>query len=284
MNAFVIIHFGDKIKYFELELYLLFNLKKYTKYDIIYMYSINDTPTTYIKIMKKYCIVIPYNDNNITYNIHNFKSSYTIFNTLRTCNFLFAYELIQYKKICVIESDMIINTNIDNIFDLNTPCILTYYNYNKITENYLIEVDYKKTLNECNKISKVNGGIMLFEPSILVYNLLLKNIEYVIKKNCLYPNETLFLLVYKKIYNLPFEFNSIKYIFNKINKNYNFKNLKIIHFNSKYKHIEIIKDGYLKELKIENKIIYYFLKKYYKLIYKLYYKKINKVLYNLLKV
>ena len=143
------------------------------------MYSVNDTPDKFIKIVKKYCKVIPYDDNNITYNITEFKSSYTNFNTLRTCNFLFAYQLTQYKKICIIESDMIILKNMDSIFELNTPSILTYYE-NKILENDSIEIDKKITLSECNKISKANGGIMLIEPSIPIYNLLLKNIKYII--------------------------------------------------------------------------------------------------------
>ena len=44
MYAFSLIHFGDKLKYLELEIYLVIMLRKHTKYDIIYLYSINDTP------------------------------------------------------------------------------------------------------------------------------------------------------------------------------------------------------------------------------------------------
>lgn len=86
--AFVMVHFGDKPKYLELEIYLSIMLRKNSKNDIIYLYSITDTPKLFINIMKKYCThVIPYDDNNITYNIKNFTSIYQHFNTLRTCNF-----------------------------------------------------------------------------------------------------------------------------------------------------------------------------------------------------
>ena len=278
MNAFVIIHFGNNVKYLELELYMIINLKKCTKYDIIYLYSVNDTPDKFIKIIKNYCNTIPYNDDNITYNITNFKSVYTHFNILRTCNFIFAYQLIKYKKICILESDMIILKNIDNIFELNVPSIL-YYNSNNILENNLIKIDYENTLNECNKISKCNGGLMLIKPSMSIYNRLLKNIKIIIEKKCMYPNETLFLISNKKIYNLPFYFNGIKYYLDKFIKNNTKEKLCIIHFNGTYKYLDYIKDNYLK--KIKSKILYYFLNKYKNNHYLVYNNEINKLIKNI---
>ena len=103
MYAYVLIHFGNNIKYIEYEIYQLINLRKFTNYDIIYLYSEMDTPIKYLKIFKLLCKdVIPYNDNNITYNI-NFDSYYKEFNTIRTCNFIFANKLTKYKKVCIIE-------------------------------------------------------------------------------------------------------------------------------------------------------------------------------------
>jgi alpha-N-acetylglucosamine transferase len=268
--AFVLIHFGDKIKYLELELYLIINLKNNTRNDIIYMYSINDTPTKFIKIMKKYCKVLPYDDNNITFNIKNFKSSYTHFNTLRTCNFLFAYQLTEYKKICIIESDMIVLKNIDSIFELNTPSVLILHNKYKILKNYLININKEGILDNCDKVSTINGGIMLFTPSIDTYKLLLNNVQYVINKNCIYPNETLFLLSYDKIYNLPFRYNGMKHHINKVGALFSinmYEYLDLVHFNTEYKHIDIIKDKYLNELKKKNKILYDILIEYKKKYY-----------------
>jgi hypothetical protein len=277
MNAFVLVHFGDKVKYLELEIYLCINLRKNTKYDIIYLYSINDTPIKFVNIMKKYCnYTIPYDDNNITYNVP-FLSFYSHFNTLRTCNFIFAYQLTQYKKLCLLESDMIITGNIDDIFNLKTPSILVY-NYNML-ENY--KIDSKKV--DFTKLN-TNGGIMLIKPSLNKYKLHLKNIKYIIDKKYDYPNESLFLHTNKIIYNLPYKYNSHanQYELIDIQKKYKL-NIKeyslILHFKSKqYKQIDIIKDGYLEKMEKEKYLVYYFLKKYKKEYYDEYTKKIEKII------
>lgn len=279
-NAFVIIHFGNNIKYLELELYFIINLKKFTKYEILYMYSINDTPIEYIKIIEKFNILcIKYDDTNITYNITNFSSQYTRFNTLRTCNFMFAYNLIKYNKICIIECDMIITKNIDNIFDLNFPSIL-YYNKDitKHNENYLLAVKTKKSiLDLCTSKSEYNGGVLLIEPSIKMFNLYKKNIKMIINNNCIFPNETLFMYTNnKKIYNLPIIYNKSKYFLKDYSK-YNsiFINY-IYHFNCEYKHLDVIKDNYLDKMDngFQKNIILYFKKN----IYTINCKKINKLL------
>ena len=305
MNAFVIIHFGDKSKYLELEIYNAIMLKKNTKYDIVYMYSINDTPQTFIDIMKKYCThVIPYDDNNVTmnlskrsldkelfsetnvkentYNIKNFTSLYQHFNTLRTCNFLYAYKLTQYKKVCIIESDMIILKNIDDIFTLKTPSVLTYYDEKKILDNYKINIDIKKDLNECSKYSNINGGVLLIKPSIAKYELCLKNIKNIIKNNCIYPNETLFLIANKTIYNLPYKYNGVQFHLDKYSHIFKIdmkKYVSIIHMNAKeHKHIDVIRDNWLKKIKNNKKLLYFFIS-YFK---NEYYNKYNKNITNII--
>ena len=266
MNAFVIIHFGDKPKYLELEIYFLIMLRNNTKNDIIYMYSIKDTPKSFIKIIKKLCTeVIPYDDTDITFNIKNFKSHYMHFNTLRTCNFLFAFQLIKYDKICCIETDLVIMSNIDDVFDLNCPAILTYthekdknindLNYKIITPNKYLE-EYK------DKIF-INGGLILFKPSIKIYEKLKRNISKIIEYNCKYPNESLFVYTMKTYYNLPIRFNFSHYYVDKIiikNK------IKVYHFNETiYKPIDVIRDGYINKEKnpILKKLIIFFKNKYY---------------------
>ena len=52
MYAFVIIHFGNKPKYLELEIYVSKMIRDNSKYDIVYLYSINDTPQEFIKIIE----------------------------------------------------------------------------------------------------------------------------------------------------------------------------------------------------------------------------------------
>ena len=106
MYAYVINHFEINPKYLEYELYLMINLTKLTNYDIIYLYSVHDTPKSYIEVIKSLKLNIlfqAYDDNNITINVKKFKSKYEHFNTLRTCNFIFSYLLTKYDKICILE-------------------------------------------------------------------------------------------------------------------------------------------------------------------------------------
>ena len=282
MYAFVLIHFGNNIKYLELELYFLLMLKKYTKNDIIYMYSINDTPDNFIKIINKIKIeTIGYDDKNITYEINNFKSSYTHFNTLRSCNFIFAYQLKKYKKICIIESDMVITQNIDSVFELKTPSILYYQdgynsNLNKRELNYKIEFNknnIKDMVDKCSEKSRFNGGILLFKPSKTIYNKFIKNIKIIINNQCKYPNETLFIYTQNKFYNLPVKYNLSHFYLN----NFPIKDkILIYHFNAViYKPLDIIKDNYIKKISKKKKEIVLFYKKN---VYDIYFKKINKLL------
>lgn len=276
-NAFVIIHFGNNPKYLELEVYFLEMLKLNTKHDIIYMYSITDTPKEYVKIIESIFIkTIPYDDNNITFNIKNFSSTYMSFNTLRTCNFLFAYKLIEYDKICIVESDMVISQNIDSIFDLKSPAIL-YYNkiISQQNKNELIKINKEEIIHDCNDKSNFNGGVLLFKPSIEMYNKFIINIKLVIKNNCKYPNETLFAYTLEYIYNLPIKYNFSHYFLN-YNK-YKLDNVYIYHFNSTtYKPLDIIKDNYIdKEKNYKKKLIVEYFKKN---IYDKNYKNINKLM------
>ena len=280
MNAFVIVHFGNNIKYLELEIFFLINLRKCTKYDIIYLYSINDTPEIFIDIIKHYCDqTISYDDKHITYDM-DYISFYKHFNLLRVCNYIFAYKLTKYTKICVIEADMIIMGNIDEIFHLNTPSILIYRP--NILENYKID----KKIENYEKYY-VNGGIMLFEPSLKKYNIYLKKLKQIIKTDYKYPNESLFLLGNEYIYNLPFKYNGTQYYFNNITEKYNINlsnYLLIIHFNgSTYKHIDIIKNNNYNILKRKNIILYYLLLKYKEKYYDIYANSIKKIINALIK-
>jgi hypothetical protein len=169
-NAYVTIHFGSNPVYLELELYFFIMLRKYTKNDIIYLYSATDTPESFVEAVRPFVTdVIPYDDRGITYDT-KFKSGYTNFNTLRTCNFIFAYTLEKYKKICIIESDMVIMNNIDSIFELNAPAVLSYYISNpnpenekiihnkKLNTNVKINNNSREVITNCNKKGRLNGG------------------------------------------------------------------------------------------------------------------------------
>jgi len=263
-NAFCLIHFGSNIKYFELELYFILMLKNNTKNDCIYLYSINDTPQEWVDIMKNYFDkVISFDDKNITYNI-DFESKYSHFNTLRTCDYIFAYNLIEYSKICIVESDMVIVSNIDDIFLNKTPAVL-FVHLNKTDINNNNIVNFKPNYENCSKESQINGGILLFKPNINKFKHALNELKNVIKYNCIYPNEELFLMseykFSKNIYNIPIIYNYCHY---NLHDSLNIKPIKIVHFNeSKFKYLDIIKSGY--KNKIKKKVFYveFFKKNYY---------------------
>jgi hypothetical protein len=274
MYAFLLVHFGANTRYLELELYLLINLRKYTKYDIIYLYSITDTPQKFIDIVSPYCTkTVPYNDDKITYNVQ-FNSYYKHFNLLRTCNFIFGYLLTEYKKICTVESDMVIVKNIDDIFELKTPSMLVYTASNLLKNQKIL----KKNINtECN------GGIMLFKPSVRKYNEYVKNIKYIIDTK--FPNESLFIYSNKTLYNLPYKYNShgFEYELNQIKEKYKIEDMKeyivLLHFKvNVYKHIDVIRDNYLIRRKRTRPLIYYYLSNYKKEYYDKYNKMITKMI------
>jgi hypothetical protein len=257
-NAYVTIHFGSNPVYLELELYFFIMLRKYTKNDIIYLYSTTDTPESFVEAVRPFVTdVIPYDDRGITYDT-KFKSGYTNFNTLRTCNFIFAYTLEKYKKICIIESDMVIMNNIDSIFELNAPAVLSYYISNpnpenekiihnkKLNTNVKINNNPREVITNCNKKGRLNGGVMLIEPSMRLFEMYIEKIRDIIGNTCKYPNETLFEYVNNSYYNLPVRYNlshhHTKPYFVKgyeLNKN----DILVFHFNeTDYKHIDTIKN------------------------------------------
>ena len=277
MYGYLINHFGDNPKYLEYELYFLINLRKLTNYDIIYLYSIHDTPKIYIEIIKSLKLNIlfqKYDDNNVTINVKKFKSKYKHFNTLRTCNFIFSYLLTKYDKLCILESDMFLLKSIDDIFSLQCPSVFHTMNKDNIqlnNINYKLNFDLDNMINNCVQGSPINGGLLLIKPSIEKFKLCKKKIEEVIKNNCAFPNETLFLICDTECYNLPIKYNFLHYNFNNFHK---YNDIRLIHYNNTiYKPIDIIKDNYIEKLKnTHNKEI---IKKYKKSIYFPYIDSIN---------
>lgn len=263
--AFCIIHFGNNKKYLEYEIYTILMLKKNTQYDIVYLYSINDTPIEFVKIIKSLNVSVKsYNDKNITYDIKKFNSHYKHFNTLRTCNYIFALKLINYKKICIIESDMIIMNNIDNIFNLNFPSILYYLDKENIEENNKINKPNEELFKSSIVKSFVNGGVLLFKPSLHIFKKSITNLKLIIDSNCIFPNESLFLYTMKNLYNLPIKYNLSQYYIDKFI--HIKKDIIIYHFNNSiYKPLDIIKDNYINKdkKKIRKDIILFFKKNYY---------------------
>lgn len=258
-NAFALIHFGSNVKYFELELYFCIMLKKYTNQNIIYLYSKTDTPQTFVQQISQFVYkTVVFNDNGITYNI-NFESKYTSFNTLRTCDFIFAYDLLtNYKKVCIIESDLVIMGNIDSIFELNAPSIICYKcDDQSLNKNLRYTSDKEEVIKSCDD-SGLNGGVMLIEPSTQIFNEYIQSISIIAKRSCKYPNETLFKYVNNIFYNLPVKYNLSHYHTLRLS-NYSLnpdgRDILIYHFNeTDFKHLDIIKDGWLKKNLFDKKV------------------------------
>jgi lipopolysaccharide biosynthesis glycosyltransferase len=245
--AFAIIHFGSNPVYLELEMYFFKMLRQYTNNDILYLYSINDTPVSFVDAIKPLVTdVIPYDDKNITYDV-TFKSGYTNFNTLRTCNFIFAYTIEKYDKVCIIESDMVIMRTLDSIFDLQIPAVLTYYIGDKnLKYNDRINNKPSEVIAKCKESGRINGGVMVIYPSMVLFNTYKDKLKDVVQQECKYPNETLFEYVNNTYYNLPIQYNLSHYLAKpyKLDQyRLSTKDIYIFHFNeTKYKHIDIIKN------------------------------------------
>ncbi len=264
-DAFAVIHFGVNPIYLELELYFFKMLRQYTRNDIVYLYSVNDTPAGFVDAVRPLVTeVVPYDDRGITYEV-SFKSGYANFNTLRTCNFIFAYTLEKYNKVCIIESDMVIMKNIDAIFGLKAPAAVTYLVGDRnLKYNDRVKTVEQEVLEKCHDMGRINGGVMLIHPSVALFEEYKSKIVDVVQRECKYPNETLFEYVNREYYNLPIQYNLSHYLA-KGNKLAEYRlspsDIVVFHFNeTKYKHIDIIKnpvdengDNWLQIIKREKK-------------------------------
>lgn len=246
--AYATVHFGSNPVYLELEMYFFRMLRQYTQHDIIYLYSVNDTPESFVDAIRPLVTqVVPYDDRKITFDV-SFKSGYANFNTLRTCNFIFAYTLTQYDTVCIIESDMVIMKPLDSIFKLNAPAIVTYHMGNRKLKNNdeRIMNNPRTVLAECKNMGRLNGGVMLIHPSMHLFNKYVSKIQDVVQHECKYPNETLFEYVNDFHYNLPIQYNLTHYSAkaDKLAKfGLNLSDIYVYHFNeTKYKHLDIIKN------------------------------------------
>jgi hypothetical protein len=250
--AYATIHFGSNPVYLELELYFFRMLRQYTSHDILYLYSVNDTPASFVDAIKPLVTrAIPYDDKNITFDV-SFKSGYANFNTLRTCNFIFAYTLEQYDTVCIIESDMVLMKPIDSIFDLQSPALLTYHiGYKGQLTNSRVTNNPREVLDNCREMGRVNGGVMLINPSRRMFDTYKTKIADVVERECKYPNETLFEYVNTSYYNLPIQYNMSHFLAktDKLAKyGLSVKDVMVFHFNeTKYKHLDIIKTPFDEE-------------------------------------
>jgi hypothetical protein len=107
--------------------------------------------------------------------------------------------------------------------------------------------------------SGINGGVMLINPSEELFNEYVSAIPLIAKQQCKYPNEALFEFINNTFYNLPVIYNLSHYHTLRLSKygvNPNGEDILIYHFNeTDFKHIDIIKDGWLKANKNNPKLM-----------------------------
>ena len=246
-DAFAVVHFGSNPIYLELELYFFKMLRQYTRNDIVYLYSVNDTPPAFVEAVRPLVTeVVSYDDRGITYDV-SFKSGYTNFNTLRTCNFIFAYTLDKYDKVCIIESDMVIMRNIDLVFGLRAPAALTYLVGDRnLKYNDRVRNNPREVLDKCQEMGRFNGGVMLIYPSRRLFDAYLARLQDVVQRECKYPNETLFEYVNNDYFNLPIQYNMSHFLakgYKLADYRLSASDIVVFHFNeTKFKHIDIIKN------------------------------------------
>jgi lipopolysaccharide biosynthesis glycosyltransferase len=116
-NAWVVLLMGD-MHYMIGAIVMAHSLRKsHTKYDIVCITP--DAPSNIIKYLEYYfdkvvtVELLEYNSKPFTTQKQNHVyGSYTKWTAL---------SLIEYKKVCIIDSDLIVVNNMDHIFDLQTP-------------------------------------------------------------------------------------------------------------------------------------------------------------------
>jgi alpha-N-acetylglucosamine transferase len=175
-----------------------------------------------------------------------YKSHYSHFNTLLTCNFINAYKLINYDKVCIIESDMIITENISDIFNLPVPS--TYFLNNN---------SHDPTID-----SPINGGILLFKPSWYAWYKSLSLLPDLIAINAKYPNEELFIRTWKHINQLPQRYNYSHYLLRKIKQTDKLPTIVHLH-ETKWKALDIIRNNYTNKFSAKIRVVKYFSKNFY---------------------
>lgn len=219
--------------------------------DIVYMYSENDTPASFVHEIRPFVNkTVGFNDNGITFNVPEFTSAYSSFNTLRTCNYIFAYNLTEYDKVCIVESDLVIMGNIDSVFKLRAPSILSYRDERNAYRHNLVESSKVAALDNCETSSTMNGGVMVITPSKRMFEECLETLPIIVKKKCKYPNEALFEYVNPTFYNLPVEYNMSHYHTLKMHKFgiRDYRDVKVFHFNeNEFKHLDIVKDTWFRD-------------------------------------
>jgi len=135
------------------------------------------------------------------------------------------FNLLNYKKIIYLDSDLLIRENIDHLFNYDTTNKI-YITYDVFFRSQNKSIIFKK--------NQFNSGVIILEPSNKIYNILYEKIsDFIGKKDELITDQTIFNLLNEQSYiiinYLDFKYNFISVLGNNeyIIKN---ENPAIVHF------------------------------------------------------
>lgn len=237
--AYVSLLYGDS-NYFIGALLLGYSLyKTKTQHDKILLIT-NDVPNNQRKVLSKYFKLkqIDFIKSNPKY-IHKdrFKDVFTKMNM---------FTLIEYDKIIMLDTDMLILKNIDHLFKLNAPAASS----SRITIKHNTKIPKDRIIKNGKIVGRINAGLMVLKPSINTFNFILKDIlenkQIDIKHeqdylSLYYANDwTYIFFIYN--YEVGRSLKNIKYKF-KTTDIYN------LHFSSRYKPWDFLNDEYYNKFK-----------------------------------
>jgi hypothetical protein len=227
--AYVALLMGNT-NYFYGAMVLGYSLKKVnSKYDTIIMVT-PDVPKEQIIELKKYYKIVNVNyvdiDTGIikNYEKSRFKDVFTKFQ---------CFKLIEYKKILMIDIDMLVLKNMDHLFNLEAPaaCLRRHdlKHGQKIDERYIVK---NKKL-----IGGINAGLMLLTPNIDEYNFMLLDIKTNKNNDMQFKNPEQDYLSYHYsdiLTNISFIYNYQVGLLDR-SKKYKFRDVYNIHYSSRLK-------------------------------------------------
>lgn len=173
--AYVAVLYGNN-EYFLGALMLGFSLSKTkSRYDKVILVT-PDVPDEQIAVLSKYFKVkkIPY----IRIPDDSFSEKNTIFREVFTK--LNVFNLIEYKKVLLMDLDMLVLKNMDHLFEMSTPS--AKFRKSGLTMGQLSPPDFITLVRDksgtFDEVSGgINAGLMLLEPNIKEFEDMMKELE-----------------------------------------------------------------------------------------------------------
>lgn len=260
--AYVTLLYGDNMYFIGTLVFILSLIKTKPKYDLLLLYT-EDVPINKLDILRKYYTKV-------------IKIDYIKINKIERKRFIDVYtklqifKLTEYDKILFMDNDMLVQKNIDHLFEYSTPAGMA------LSEN----LKYKDKEKITDKNIVFNAGLWLLKPSLTDFKKMIKGLEVF---DSSYELEQEYVSYYYNgkwtnisyLYNFQFTLRTLtktpirSNIYSKINS----KDVYVIHYSSPTKPWNmIIEPEKIKKnpIFIKNKEYYGIWFKYFMLIYKSY--------------